>query len=407
MRHLLFVILLLSISYSTTFGYSRITIERIWTIEDPQNGTFEFNGALVANNSNQRVISFSTEPEMECYDPGDGTIRLHYNGTVVNGTVVLRAKAIVDVDYDTNISADNPLPNTELNHTYLTEPDADISLQAWSLAHEGSSLATIRDLVNWVHSNVKYDISYWSKSKSAKDVFAERRGVCVEYTHLLISMARSLGFDTRYVSGYVQSNTWQPHAWAEIYLPGYGWLPADATFGQVGILDSSHLAIHYGQDQSTVYDELLTMNPDASIVVSDDVAADFFSEDQKGVSLSMEVDPESYVADVKLENTRPDYVYGTSTFTLPEGYGGLESSVVLLAPHETRNLFYGLNHSLVEDGYAYDILMAASFNDARGESRLLINQGNIWENETDGTGVASPCPSALLLLIPAAFLLRR
>ncbi|MDD5171829.1 MAG: transglutaminase-like domain-containing protein [Candidatus ainarchaeum sp.] len=407
MRSFIFAILLLSISYAATFGYSRVTIERVWTIEDSQNGTFEFNGALVANNSNQRVVSLSTEPEMEYFDPGDGTIHLHYNGTVVNGTMILKARAIVNVDYNTNISADGPIPEVELNYTNLTEPDGAISLQAWSLAHEDSSLATIRDLANWVHSAVKYDISYWSKSKSAKDVFAERRGVCVEYTHLLISMARSLGFDTRYVSGYVQSNSWQPHAWAEIYVPGYGWLPVDATFGQVGILDSSHLAIHYGQDQSTVYDELLTMNPDASIMVTDDVTAGFFSEDPKGISLSMEVDPQSYIADVKVENTRPEYVYGTSTFALPEGYGGTESSIVLLAPYESLDIFHGLNHSLIQDGYAYEIQMAASFNDAKDKTTLSINESNDWNDENNGTGAASPCPSTILLLIPAAFMLRR
>ncbi len=406
---ILFAILLLSFSYAATFGYSRLTIERTWTIEDPKNGTFEFNGTLAVNNSNQQVVFVSTEPVMDQYMADDGTIRLHYRGKVEGGMAVLKAKAIVNVDYNTDMLSDAPLPDRQLNYTPLTEPDTAISLQAWGLANGNSSLATIRDLVNWVHTNLTYDIAYWSKSKSARDVFAERRGVCVEYTHLLISMARSLGFDTRYVSGYVESEVWQPHAWAEIYLPGYGWLPADATFGQAGILDSSHLAIHYGQDQSDVYDLLTAQNQDTSIEVSDDLDASFSSEDNKGVSIAMLADQDSYVADVTLSNSRPDYLLGTFVFTLPDGYGGSQASVVLLRPNETAHTFRGLNHSLIQDGYVYDIPISASFNDAKVSTVLSVRPGSGWEGQTGETTVpASPCPAALLLaLVPAAVLLRR
>jgi len=402
------LILLLSVSYASTFGYSRINIERTWTIEDPQNGTFEFTGSIAANTSNQHVIYLSTEPQMEQYVQDDGSIRLHYKGKVENGTAVLKATAIVNVDYNTDILADSALPEGQRNYTLLTEPDGAISQQALQLAQDGSSLKTIRDIVNWVHSNVEYDISYWSASKSARDVFAERRGVCVEYTHLLISMLRSLGFDTRYASGYVQGASWQPHAWAEVYVPGYGWLPADATFGQVGTLDSSHVVFHYGTDQSDVYDVLMIKNPGATIEVDDDVSASFSSEDPKGISLLMEVDQESYVTDVTITSNRSDYSFGSFVFNLPEGYGGPSSSVLLLAPNETVHMFSGLNHSLIKDGYEYDLQMSASFNDAKDEVRFIVSPGNGNGNgEEPQPTAASPCPSAILLLLaPAALLVK-
>jgi transglutaminase-like putative cysteine protease len=57
---------------------------------------------------------------------------------------------------------------------------------------------------------------------------------------LFIEAARHLGFGARAVSGYL----WDPdqkaddasstHAWAEIYLPGAGWVPFDPSNRSVG-----------------------------------------------------------------------------------------------------------------------------------------------------------------------------
>ena len=61
-------------------------------------------------------------------------------------------------------------------------------------------------------------------------------GVCQDYAHVMIAIARSWGVPTRYVSGYVsarkagmsapQSAT---HAWAECFLPDLGWTEFDPT----------------------------------------------------------------------------------------------------------------------------------------------------------------------------------
>ena len=62
------------------------------------------------------------------------------------------------------------------------------------------------------------------------------QGVCQDYAHVMIAIARSWGVPTRYVSGYVsarkagmsapQSAT---HAWAECFLPDLGWTEFDPT----------------------------------------------------------------------------------------------------------------------------------------------------------------------------------
>jgi transglutaminase-like putative cysteine protease len=393
------LLLILALSNASSFGYSRITLHRTWEVTS--SGPFDFTGALAVNDSSQRVVAIMTEPEMERYVDDNGTIMLRYHG---NGSITMKADAIVDINYDPIITSDPAVPNKPLNSTELTRADEQIAIKAGELSSDESALKTIRDLVNFVHNYVKYDLSYWGKSKSAEVVFAEKRGVCVEYTHLLIAMARSLGFQTRYVSGYAYSNAWQPHAWAEIYLPGHGWIPADATFAQAGVLDSTHLAVRKSDDQSASYDLLLSSDPDVDISAQDSLETGFTSEDPKGVSLALDIDGQTYVTEVRLTNSRPDYVLGSYNLVVPDSYGGEQLSVMLLRPNETLRLYHGMNHSLFDDGFLYTVPVSASFNDAHDEKTLTVDRFSLDGNsshgyEPSGSGCAPGYMLATLCII--------
>jgi transglutaminase-like putative cysteine protease len=70
-----------------------------------------------------------------------------------------------------------------------------------------------------------------------------KTGTCRDYALLMMETARSLGFAARFVSGYLYDDSkikggpetlvggGVTHAWAEIYLPGAGWVPFDPTNG--------------------------------------------------------------------------------------------------------------------------------------------------------------------------------
>jgi transglutaminase-like putative cysteine protease len=69
-----------------------------------------------------------------------------------------------------------------------------------------------------------------------------KTGSCRDFALLFIEAARSLGFGARFVSGYLYdpalgSATVQgagtTHAWAEVYLPGAGWVEYDPTNGVI------------------------------------------------------------------------------------------------------------------------------------------------------------------------------
>jgi len=64
---------------------------------------------------------------------------------------------------------------------------------------------------------------------------ARRKGACRDLAVLYMEVCRSVGFATRFVSGYWQdeesSEESHMHAWAEVYLPGGGWCSFDPTAG--------------------------------------------------------------------------------------------------------------------------------------------------------------------------------
>ena len=60
-----------------------------------------------------------------------------------------------------------------------------------------------------------------------------RKGVCQDFTHLMIAILRSHGVPARYVSGYIhrENKDSQSHAWCEVWLPDVGWTGFDPTNG--------------------------------------------------------------------------------------------------------------------------------------------------------------------------------
>jgi transglutaminase-like putative cysteine protease len=85
-----------------------------------------------------------------------------------------------------------------------------------------------------------------------------RRGVCQDFTHIMIAVGRRLGIPCRYVSGYLfhdeghhdRSAEGATHAWVEALLPGLGWVGFDPTNGV--ITGNRHIRTAVGRDYADV-----------------------------------------------------------------------------------------------------------------------------------------------------------
>lgn len=78
------------------------------------------------------------------------------------------------------------------------------------------------------------------------ETLASRTGSCRDFATLFIESCRFFGLPARFVSGYLHcpesvQGHGSTHAWAEVYLPGAGWIGFDNTSGIV--VGQDHIAV--------------------------------------------------------------------------------------------------------------------------------------------------------------------
>jgi len=113
-----------------------------------------------------------------------------------------------------------------------------------------------------IHEKFRYVKGATHVSSSVGDSLALGAGVCQDFAHLLLGILRRRGVPARYVSGYIMPletaesgagagraeiiGGQASHAWAEVYVPGAGWLGLDPTLSEpVGL---RHVRLAYGRD---------------------------------------------------------------------------------------------------------------------------------------------------------------
>jgi len=91
-------------------------------------------------------------------------------------------------------------------------------------------IARVRQIVDWVHSEVTYRPGSTDSTTTAQEVFVKRAGVCRDFAHLGITLCRALNLPARLVVGYVWFD--EPpqdfHAVFEVWLGGR-WVLFDPT----------------------------------------------------------------------------------------------------------------------------------------------------------------------------------
>jgi transglutaminase-like putative cysteine protease len=116
------------------------------------------------------------------------------------------------------------------------------------------------DLMARVHRDFTYDAKATTIATPIVDVFNKRRGVCQDFSHIMIAGLRALGLAARYVSGYLVTTPppGRPrlvgvdasHAWLSVYSPHFGFVDLDPTNNIV--VGDTHVTLAVGRDFSDV-----------------------------------------------------------------------------------------------------------------------------------------------------------
>ncbi|MEP1207514.1 MAG: transglutaminase family protein [Rhizobiaceae bacterium] len=182
-----------------------------------------------------RRLELAGNPQIHRLEAGDG----------VGERIWLQADGRFDCSYRANVAVSRPTVDlTKVQATPLQHLPAPViryllpsrycpinEFDGLSLPdfgnHQGGAL--IDAMARWICENFTYDIGASDATTTAQQSFLQRRGVCRDYAHVLISLARAIGIPARYASVYSPDvDPMDFHAVVEVFLDN-AWHMVDPT----------------------------------------------------------------------------------------------------------------------------------------------------------------------------------
>ncbi len=177
---------------------------------------------------------------------------------------------IVSIDFNVQKDKIGKLENDRNITRFLLETphinvnDSDIRELAHEITNKSDNPVDIaQNTYDWVIKNINYEVGLGEDT--AADTLKNRKGDSGEFGTLFVTLLRVNGIPAKRINGWghrftmgevvYQQNV--SHGFAEFYLPGYGWMPADPTFGR------------------TYYFEYFAMTDPAHIIMSEGIGHHF------------------------------------------------------------------------------------------------------------------------------------
>jgi transglutaminase-like putative cysteine protease len=223
----------------------------------------------------QQMVSedFSVQPSaIKETDNGNRTGTFNFDQLAPGAKTVLVEKYTVKVNGSDWLQASNGQVLNDTSAYLQAAPkieSSDPRIQAianiiTSRISGTSALDTARAAFDFTRSTLTYNLASPAANQGALAALQNGSGVCQEFASLFVAICRAAGIPARIVNGYAndrnelaQDNTLiniagQRHQWAEFYLKGKGWIPADPTmsnaqnsmFGELPA--GSYVAENYG-----------------------------------------------------------------------------------------------------------------------------------------------------------------
>ena len=261
--------MLYTIRHVTRYEYPEEVRESVMEVrQHPQNNEF------------QRCVQFQlrVEPEVRLFSYQDhlSNVVFHFDIPWSHRRLIMTAEAVVEVKPPWERDGHPPDPGATweeldamvadqdyyemlLPSRYVTSSPALIELCQELRAERRSTPHDLAlELTQAVQRGFTYDREITKVDSPVEKAIQSRRGVCQDFTHVLLGLLRHVGIPGRYVSGYLfrAPNTHSgplgrsSHAWAEAFIPRCGWIGLDPAFGCA--VDERHIYTCVGRDYADV-----------------------------------------------------------------------------------------------------------------------------------------------------------
>lgn len=241
----------LEIVHSTRYRYSGPIAETMMEVRlRPMDG----NG--------QRCVDFELDVgsriKPRTYRDGYGNNVHYFNLVRPHMRLNVTSRSVVETGLEFDAE-----PGEDLVHDFLRyrSPVKDVPgvrelARRHAIADPGSGPAVeqaLDELTLTISREFTYDRAVTNVYSAVDEVLDLRAGVCQDFAHLFIAIARAMGVPARYVSGYIHASggataASASHAWAEGWVPGRGWVGYDATHPVR--TSESHVRLAVGRDYS-------------------------------------------------------------------------------------------------------------------------------------------------------------
>lgn len=147
-------------------------------------------------------------------------------------------------------------------------PSARVPLFAQATEHARACFAPGRPIgeaalafAQAIHREFGYEPGVTDAGTDAVQAFAQRRGVCQDFAHVMLAALRGLALPAAYVSGFLRTapppgearleGADAMHAWVRVWAgPAHGWLAFDPTNGIAA--SEGHITVAIGRDYADV-----------------------------------------------------------------------------------------------------------------------------------------------------------
>ena len=147
-----------------------------------------------------------------------------------------------------------------LNYSAFARPSDALRtfMDEMSIRRLDDPFDSISRLSDTLHESFRYVPGTTTAVSPIEHILEWRQGVCQDYVHVMITIARDWGIPARYVSGYLyvksRDHDADPgaasHAWVECLLPELGWIGFDPT--NQSLADERHIRVGIGRDYQDV-----------------------------------------------------------------------------------------------------------------------------------------------------------